>query len=168
MDINVMKNKAFSLFQKYKFALIIVLVGIVLMLIPSHNRTETKVEVNDINDDKTQSVEEELENILSSVQGVGTVKVMLKESVGTETIYETNHNSSSSDLSTDTKTEIVTVTDSQRNENGLIKQVNPPQYLGAIIICQGANDPKVRLVVTDAVSKITGLGADKIAVLNMK
>ena len=163
-----MKNKAFALFQKYKFALIIVLVGIVLMLIPSHNRTETKVEVNDINDDKTQSVEEELENILSSVQGVGKVKVMLKESVGTETIYETNHNSSSSDLSTDTKTEIVTVTDSQRNENGLIKQVNPPQYLGAIIICQGANDPKVRLVVTDAVSKITGLGADKIAVLNMK
>ena len=83
-------------------------------------------------------------------------------------VFETNQTSSHSENSSELKTEIITITDSDRNENGLIKQINPPRYQGAIIICQGANDPKVRLAVTDAVSKITGLGADRIAVLIMK
>ena len=105
---------------------------------------------------------------MSHVQGVGNVKVMLREAKGAETVYEVNGDYKSSDTSSDTKTEVVTITDANRNESGLIKQINPPKYLGAIVICQGAADPEVRLSVKDAVSKITGLGTDKIAVLIMK
>jgi hypothetical protein len=41
-------------------------------------------------------------------------------------------------------------------------------YQGAVVLCQGAADAAVRLAVVEAVSKATGLGADKICVLKMK
>ena len=54
------------------------------------------------------------------------------------------------------------------NETGLIKQVNPPKYLGALIVCQGADDPSVRLAVSQAVASVTGISTDRISVLKMK
>ena len=59
------------------------------------------------------------------------------------------------------------ITDYNRNESALVERVDPPQYLGAIVICQGADSAAVRLAVVEAVSKYTGLGADQIAVLKM-
>ena len=47
-------------------------------------------------------------------------------------------------------------------------QVNPARFLGAVVVCQGADDPQVRLQVIDAVSKATGLRSNCIAVLKMK
>ena len=166
MELTKIKGNVINLFRKYKFVLFIVLAGIVLMLIPfetSKKEVITQQEVKQVSLD-----EEKLENILSKVKGVGKVEVMLKEASGSEVIYETNYQYSASDTASDTNKQVITVTDAERNENGLVKQVNPPRYAGAIIICQGAKDPAVRLSVTDAVSKITGLGADKIAVLIMK
>ena len=60
------------------------------------------------------------------------------------------------------------IVDADRKESGLIKQVNPQKYLGAIVVCQGADSPSVRLAITQAVSRIIGLSADKICVLKMK
>ena len=39
---------------------------------------------------------------------------------------------------------------------------------GAVIVCRGAEDPDVRLNVTNAVAAYTGLGSDKITVMKMK
>lgn len=166
MELNKMKRNLTKYFQKYKFVILIVLAGIVLMLIPSN--VSKKEEVIQPETEHVSLDEENLESILSKVKGVGKVEVMLKEATGSEVIYETNYQHSTSDSASDINKQVITVTDSDRNENGLVKQVNPPQYAGAIIICQGAKDPAVKLAVTDAVSKITGLGADKIAVLIMK
>jgi hypothetical protein len=40
--------------------------------------------------------------------------------------------------------------------------------MGAIVVCQGADSPSVKLAITQAVAKITGLGTDEICVLKMK
>jgi stage III sporulation protein AG len=40
--------------------------------------------------------------------------------------------------------------------------------MGAIVLCQGADVPSVRLAIVDAVSKVTGLVANQISVLKMK
>ena len=114
------------------------------------------------------TVQEELEEVLSYIQGAGAVKVMLTVASGEQTVYQKNEDSTISDTSTSIQTEVVTVTDAERNEVGLIQQINPPRYLGAIILCQGADDPAVKLAISNAVSKITGLGTDRIAVLKMK
>ena len=39
---------------------------------------------------------------------------------------------------------------------------------GAVIVCSGADDARVRLDVTNAVAAYTGLGSDKITVMKMK
>lgn len=168
MELKQIQAKAQTLFQKYKYALIIFLIGIMLMLVPGNWFSENNTEKTAEPIQQRQSVQTELEDILSQIHGAGNVKVMLKESVGEETIYQVNEDVSISDSSTDTKIDVITVTDQNRNEYGLVKQVNPPKYLGAIILCQGGDNPSVKLAITDAVSKITGLGADKIAVLKMK
>ena len=60
------------------------------------------------------------------------------------------------------------ISGSDRGQEGLIKQVNAPTYRGAIVVCQGADDPVVKLSITEAVSRATGLGVDKISVIKMK
>ena len=39
-----------------------------------------------------------------------------------------------------------------------------PVYRGALVVCQGGNQPAVRLAVTEAVAALTGLTADRITV----
>lgn len=43
-----------------------------------------------------------------------------------------------------------------------------PTYQGALVVCDGAERASVRLAVTQAVSSLTGLGSNKIAVVKMK
>lgn len=169
MDIKHIQGTVTKYLNKYKYAVLVVLIGITLMLIPTRSKTDTASNEEPKTTVTAEClVQEELEKILSYIQGAGSVKVMLKEATGVETVYQTNQDISVSENSSTTKIQVITVTDSNRNEVGLIKQINPSKYQGAIILCQGADDPVVKLAVTDAVSKITGLGADKIAVLKMK
>ena len=39
-----------------------------------------------------------------------------------------------------------------------------PRYQGALLVCAGGDDPTVRLQLTEAMSALTGLGADKISI----
>ncbi|MFQ8983403.1 MAG: hypothetical protein ACLR6W_04145 [Evtepia sp.] len=39
-----------------------------------------------------------------------------------------------------------------------------PRYQGALVVCPGGDDPEVRLQITEALSALTGLGADKISI----
>lgn len=154
-------------FQKYKYVALIVLVGIVLMLIPSESGTQ-KDAVITADTDNILSLEEQLAQILSQVKGAGKVQVLLTEASGRETIYQTNEDTSQTETSSSIRISTVTVTDAQRNEQGLIRQQNPPKYLGAIVVCDGGDQATVRLAIIDALSKVTGLGSDKISVLKMK
>ena len=115
-----------------------------------------------------ESTEEKLEEILCRVKGAGKVDVLLTVSQGERTIYQTDSSYSQGETTTDTRTQTVLITDSQRNETGLVHQKNPPIYQGAIILTQGADDPVVKLAIVDAVSNVTGLGTDRISVLKMQ
>ncbi|MFR6424441.1 MAG: hypothetical protein ACLUNO_01710 [Oscillospiraceae bacterium] len=45
----------------------------------------------------------------------------------------------------------------------LLRTVSP-QYLGAVVVCDGADAPQVQLAVTQAVAQFTGLSTDRISV----
>ena len=171
MDLKRIKGRLEPVIGKYKYAILILVIGIVLMMIPGtvfgSGKSKTEQPAT-IVAQSSQDTKKELENILSCISGAGKVMVMLKEGTGSETIYQTDEDRTVSDSSTTTRTDVITVTDSNRGESGLIRQVIPAKYMGVIVLCQGADDPAVKLAIVDAVSKITGLGADKIAVLKMK
>ena len=169
MDVKSIAKKLSDILQKYKFVALIILIGIVLMLLPNNTqKKETKdgTQTNEIQDEI--NIEEELEEILKQTDGVGNVKVLLTKGEGEETIYQTDTESANKETERTKRSNTVTVTDSDRSQTGLVKQVNPPTYLGAVIVCQGGDNPQVQLKVIDAVSKATGLGANCISVLKMK
>lgn len=145
--------------KKYRYVILVLVLGLVLMAIPNHTTDTGTTEPPAPEPEKGPTVSETLSALLGQIDGVGRVKVMLTIAAGEETVYQTDASSGST---------TVIITDGSRNQQGLVRQVNPPVYLGAVVVCQGAADPVVRLAVTEAVSKITGLGMDRISVLKMK
>ena len=166
MDWLAVKEKAGYFLRKYRYVLLILLVGIVLMCLPGGEEPEQER----VSPEQTDGMsappdpEERLRQILSQIEGAGKVEVLLTPLAGEETVYQTDE-----DLTANgDRMETVIITDAQRAQQGLVKQVNPPVYLGAVVVCQGADRATVRLAIVEAVANATGLGADKISVLKMK
>ena len=160
MDAVALRKKATQWVAKYKYLLLVLLVGIALMLIPE--QSEKKVESSAPESHTVQmSLSKELEDILSKIDGAGQVKVLLTMSAGEQIIYQSDGNQAD-------KKDTVIITDGNRAQSGLVQQVIPPLYRGAIILCQGADHAAIRLAITEAVSKVTGLDSSQISVLKLK
>ena len=166
MDWVSIGRKAAEILKKYRYAALVVLVGMALMLIPTGKSTPETLPEESQTMQKLQ-LDERLADILSQIQGAGKVQVMLTVAAGEKTIYQTDQDISGGE-STSSRFDTVIITDENRAEAGLVQQVNPATYLGAIIVCQGADNASVRLSIVEAVSRATGLGADRISVLKMK
>lgn len=167
MDWLNISGKAKELAGKYKYVLLILLLGIFLMLLPDGKQEPVQQEAPELESADFDKAKE-LEEILTQIAGVGKVRVMLTEAAGSETVYQTDEDRSSSTDTESLRVETVIVSDSDRKESGLVRTVVPPVYLGAIIVCQGGDSPTVRLSVVEAVSNVTGIGSDRITVLKMK
>ncbi len=140
------------------------------MLLPVGSReSATNVqESSNRQSEETEDLQQKLSNLLSQMAGAGRVKVLLTEATGEQIFYQEDRDTSAGGQSQTTRTDTVIVTDGTHTQEGLIRQVNPPTYLGAVVLCQGADQPSVRLAITEAVANATGLGYHKITVLKMK
>ena len=140
------------------------------MLLPAGERTSQQAEQTLPAETKqeTQTLQEQLSALLSQMEGAGKVQVLLTLATGEKTLYQTNEDSTTASQSETKRTDTVIINDCNRNEAGLVRQVDPPTYLGAVVLCQGAENSAVRLAITEAVSNATGLGYHKITILKMK
>ena len=131
MELKKFAGKVTEIITKYKYAAIILLIGLVLLGLPGKTaKTEQSQSMDSAEQTPRNGREEALAEILQSIQGAGRVKVLLSTASGEETVYQTDSDTSNSSGRTDT----VIITDSQRDESGLIRQVNPPVYLGAVVV----------------------------------
>ena len=160
-------NLAIDYIKKYRYVLLILAVGLLLMTLPEENSAEEgiTVETETVN---SPSLQESLEEILSQIDGAGKAKVLLTQEAGEQTMYQTDEDISTNNDTSDIRRETVILSDGSRGERGLIQQVIPPVYRGAIVLCQGADSPSVRLAIVEAVANATGLTSDNITVLKMK
>lgn len=166
MDWMKIRSRISQQVSQYKYVLLIIGVGILLMLLPTQSETKQDSDLT-VQAKTDASVEEKLEQILSQIRGVGKVRVLITEQTGSETVYQVDEDRTEGNGSLRLKKETVIVSGGGI-QSGLIQTVTPPTYLGAIIVCQGAGSPEVRLAVTNAVSAVTGIGMDRISVLEMK
>lgn len=157
-------SKFLSQAKKYRYVLPILLLGIFFMCIPERKAPEN-TSVTQARIPAEPDVQLQLEEILSQIQGAGKVKVLLTQAYGEQTIYQADHDTTPEGA---VRTETIIITGTEKNQQGLVAQVNPPVYLGAIVVCQGADSAVIRLAIVEAVSKATGLSADRITVLKMK
>lgn len=166
MDWVSIKSRGIESFKKYKYILVVILAWIFLMALPEKKEEQPKAsEPAAVSE---PSLQESLSKILSKIEGAGKVEVLLTQAEGTETLYQTDEERSAGETTTDRKQKTVLVTNSAREETGLVRQVNPPTYQGAVILCQGGDNARIKLAIVEAVANATGLSTDKITVLKMK
>lgn len=168
MDISSLSNKLPLWIKRYRYPLVVVLVGLVLLTLPIGKKSATPEETQPIQQEVQPDMTQQLKEILGKISGVGRVEVMLTISASETNIYNKDEQINTGDGTSSVRKETVIITDSERNQQALITQVIPPVYRGAIVVCQGADSAAVKLAVVEAVSKATGLGADQITVLKMK
>lgn len=154
--------------KKYRWAAIVLLIGVILMAVPEEKTEEEPSVVSDISESTEVNLQRKLEEILSKLDGAGRVEVLLTVNTGEKTHYQTNEDISRTQETMDHRIETVLISGTDRSEHGLISQIDPPTYQGAVIICQGGDHASVRLAVVEAVKTATGLTSDRITVLKMK
>ena len=165
MEATAPKQRINALFGKYKYPILVALVGLGLMLLPSEQGLTEPVEPPRAVE---RSLEEKLEALLGRIEGAGQVSVLLTEKEGSQTLYQTDSQTDADESGSRRTDDTVLVEDENRTESGLVRQTLGPVYRGAVILCQGADDPTVKLAVVEAVRCVTGLGADQISVQKMK
>ncbi len=130
--------------------------------------------------ENNSSLEERLESILKSIDGVGNVNVFINYSETSSVIAMYNENTKqSSTEETDTSGGVRTIqeTDTQKEvvyneENGgkqpVTQKIINPKIEGAIITAQGASNTNIKTNIISAVEAVTGLATHKIQVFEMK
>lgn len=160
--------------KKYKYALLVLFLGMALLLIPFGSKKESKQEPeNDtaITDEEyAAQIEARMAQMLSQIRGAGQVQVMLTLQRGSQTEYQTDTQVSSNEESSQKSEERKTVILSEGSayDKAAVSAVEYPQFQGALIICEGADQSTVRLDLIHAVSALTGLSSDQITVVKMK
>ena len=158
--MNTRKLSAFA--AKYKYVLIILLAGLVLLLLPTGSKAKAKTtQVSTVSEQtQTQAIqaeEQRLTQLLQQINGAGQVQVLLSYRCSAER-----------ELATDDAGEPTIISAGGGAQEAVELKTVSPQYLGAVVVCDGADSASVRLAIIQAVSSLTGLGSNKIAVVKMK
>lgn len=125
------------------------------------------------------NLEEELEDILSKIAGVGKVQVLITYSETSEVVAMYNETYTSSNTeetdtnggvrkieSTDTNKEII-YEEKDGEKVPITQKVIMPKMEGAIITAEGAGNVNIKTNIIQAVSAATGLSAYRIQVFEM-
>lgn len=156
--------------KRYRYPILILAVGILLMLFPTGQKAQgTEAEENPAKITEEFDLElftQSAEVLLSQVSGAGQVRVLFTlESDGSRSYV---HDETSRNQEGESEIETQTVLRKLgSDEEPLTVSRSYPEFRGAVVSCQGADNPQVALGIKEAISSLTGLGMDKITVLKM-
>ncbi len=156
-----------SYFPKILIALFLILMLAILFIdFDSSSTNQSKDENLDLFEDSNQYktlLEDGLEELLVSIEGVGKSKIMINVSETKEFVYAEEITNSSERY----ENEIVII-DKSSGDEPLIRKMKTPVISGAIIVCEGGDDPKICEKVYKAVSTALNLPTNRIYVTEMK
>ena len=152
--------------ERYKYAALAALVGVGLLLIPAGKGEDTQRKTPEVV--QNRELQQQMEEILSVMSGVGDVKVLLTvDSDGERRLAQTTELSYSGEVTApedySRRSETVLV-DGDSGEEAVVVRTLYPTYRGALVVCTGGDRAEVRLAVTEAVAALTGLTSDQITV----
>ena len=161
-----MMEKLKDILNKYRFAVLVALAGVVLMLLPAGKQ---EIEAADTAGEEMsfslEETERRMAEVLSAMDGVGRVQVMLTLKNGPELELAEDADDTDRDGELRRQREPVTLNRGSGYQDVVVTRETYPVYLGAVVVCQGAGSGGVRLAVTEAVAARTGLPADRITVV---
>lgn len=152
---------------KYKYVLLVAALGVVLLAWPTRKALESAPAeaAPAAGGLDLAETERAMEDILGKISGVGEVDVMLSLHSGGELVLaqDSSLRYSGSVQSPDSyERSSQPITDAG---GVVVTQEKFPQYRGALVVCEGGGNDGVRLQVIAAVSALTGLSSDRIAVV---
>ena len=162
-----------ALWERTKFVLLVIAAGAALLLLPAlpagdggdrDGASDTGEETDSF---QVEALEKRMEEALSRITGVGEVRVVLTLQSSPRRILAQDTQSTVEADSTDAALTTVVLSGGGTEETVTLQQISP-QYQGALVVCSGGGNPSVRLQVVEAVSALTGLGADHISVCEGK
>ena len=165
-----MMEKLREVLKKYRFAALVALAGIVLMVLPG-GKKDGGSEESCAQDGgfSLEETEKRMAEVLGAIDGVGRVRIMLTLRAGsTLRLAEDSSLSDSSSGQTKQEKQVLTVNRGSGRQEVVVTQQLYPTYQGAVVVCEGAGSSSVRLAVVNAVSVLTGLSSDKISVVKWK
>lgn len=155
-----------ELLDRYKYVLIVIAAGLLLLLWPSGEETRPPEDGGGLAGAQAafdlEELERKLSDTLSQVDGAGRVSVALTLKSGMEQVLAADRSSSGAERGGMEEKTVILDTDS--GEEAVLISQRYPVFQGALVVAQGGDDAKVRLLLTQAVSALTGLGADHITV----
>ena len=157
-----MMEKLREVLKKYRFAALVALAGIVLMVLPG-GKKDGGSEESCAQDGgfSLEETEKRMAEVLGSVEGVGKVRVMLSLAEDSSSAL-----GSGGDVRQDSQ--VLTVNRGSGKQEVVVTQRLYPTYQGAVVVCQGAGDSRVRLRVMETVAVLTGLSSERISVVQWK
>ncbi|MGN0967866.1 MAG: stage III sporulation protein AG [Oscillospiraceae bacterium] len=164
-------KKTLGVLGRYKYVLLVMLVGALLLLLPDSKKTEksqVQAAVSGEEDFSVEALEEKLEEVLSEIDGAGQVQVVLTVQSGMKRVFAQDGSLEQDGSSVQRETQTVVVSAGSGTEETVLVQQIYPQFQGALVVAAGGGDPAVRLKLTEAVAALTGLGADKISICKGK
>ena len=167
-QLSQLRGQAAQLLRKYRIPLLVFLLGVVLALVPGRTKKAEAQQLTTETVFDLSAVQKQMEALLSAIDGAGRVRLMLTLSSGERVVYQTDSRTVTASGSTTQETETVFRQSGGSEKEPAVQSVVYPQYQGALVICDGAERASVRLAVIQAVSSLTGLGSNKIAVVKMK
>ena len=169
--LRAVQEKIVPLAVKYRAVLIVLLAG-VLLLASGGRGTKEETVSPDVSAQPSSfdltAFEQTLCDKLAAVDGVGRVELMLSLEQSGEAVYAVNtFQTTGMDSSESFESDLTVLSDGSYGEKPVTVKNLLPTFRGAVVLCDGADDAQVRLAVTQAVSTVCGIGADKVTVLKM-
>lgn len=136
----LLKNRFVAFFaadKKRAVAIVAAVIGIMLILLSSVGSAERGASESDYG---AEALESEVEEMLSSIRGVGKCRVKISFVTGERLEYK----------------------------SGEIVCREPPRVLGVSVVCEGGDTAEVRRAVYDAIEALFDIGSNRISVQKLK
>lgn len=127
--------------KNFRKAAVLIAVGIILIFISSSfGNQKADNETDEITlDEYKERLEEDIASICSDVSGVGKCRVFITLERGEQNVYK----------------------------GSSVIETKPPRVLGVTVVCRGANSDYVRAELTDMLTALFDIGANRVAILKL-
>lgn len=171
----IINEKITDIFKKDKKMLLIILVGFVgialiglseLNLSPTNDKKE-KLPTSLSSYEYCEYIEGRVEDIVSSIDGAGNVRVMITLAETTEYVYAQNQNgtkkSNKDSENSDSKNSFVII-EKDNNDSGLLLKTFEPKIRGVAVVCDGGDNPIVQQHIYSTVSAVLNVSTARISI----
>lgn len=155
----IMKDK------KALFIVALAIAGMLLILFSDDSKDIKELSVSETSSEFTENYEEELQKLISKIEGAGRVSVMITYESGEESVFASDKEESFRNGEQKIKNDYIIV-DGEKGETGLKIKSIYPEIKGVAVVCSGASDPVIKERIVSVVSALFDISTKNISIVS--